>query len=167
MPGSLTGGGGENVPGNPGACATHNFTYVVRGPLICVYVAQLLRVRRSANSLAQQWRLALTIWALACLTSFRLGCCWASSSTLRHVILVCAALTCTDRHATTARDSAGRPRTPCSPFRWKQHNDSTWVLRRLKLPTTRLFVRHLDQHNSYANISAQYYWRFVIQKALP
>ena len=24
--------GGENVPGIPGACATHNFTYLVRGP---------------------------------------------------------------------------------------------------------------------------------------
>ena len=28
---SLTRGGGENVPGLPGACATHNFTYLVRG----------------------------------------------------------------------------------------------------------------------------------------
>ena len=25
-------GGGENVPGIPGACATHNFTYLARGP---------------------------------------------------------------------------------------------------------------------------------------
>ena len=32
MSGSLTRGGGENVPGIPGACATHNFTYLVRGP---------------------------------------------------------------------------------------------------------------------------------------
>ena len=31
--GSLTRGGGENVPGIPGACATHNFTYLTRGPL--------------------------------------------------------------------------------------------------------------------------------------
>ena len=30
---SLTCGGGENVPGIPGACATPNFTYLVRGPL--------------------------------------------------------------------------------------------------------------------------------------
>ena len=29
---SLTCGGGENVPGIPGACATHNFTYMARGP---------------------------------------------------------------------------------------------------------------------------------------
>ena len=32
MSGSLTGGGGENVPGIPGACATLNCTYLARGP---------------------------------------------------------------------------------------------------------------------------------------
>ena len=32
MSGTLSHVGGENVPGIPGACATHNFTYVVRGP---------------------------------------------------------------------------------------------------------------------------------------
>ena len=32
MSGSLNGGGGENVPGIPGACATHNFTYLARDP---------------------------------------------------------------------------------------------------------------------------------------
>ena len=31
MSGSLTGGGGENVPGISGACATHNITYLARG----------------------------------------------------------------------------------------------------------------------------------------
>ena len=31
MSGSLTCGGGENVPGIPGACATHNFAYLARG----------------------------------------------------------------------------------------------------------------------------------------
>ena len=35
MSGSLTCGGGENVPAIPGACATRKFTYLVRGP--CVY----------------------------------------------------------------------------------------------------------------------------------
>ena len=34
MSGSLTSGGGENVPGIPGTCTTRNFTYLVRGPLI-------------------------------------------------------------------------------------------------------------------------------------
>ena len=32
MSGSLTCGGGENVPAIPGACATRNFTYLARGP---------------------------------------------------------------------------------------------------------------------------------------
>ena len=32
MSGSLTRGGGENVPGIPGACATRNFAHLVRGP---------------------------------------------------------------------------------------------------------------------------------------
>ena len=32
MSGSLFSGGRENVPGIPGACATHNFTYLARGP---------------------------------------------------------------------------------------------------------------------------------------
>ena len=33
MSGSLTSCGGEHVPGIPGACATHNFTYLARSPL--------------------------------------------------------------------------------------------------------------------------------------
>ena len=32
MSGTLTRGGGENVPGIPDACATRNFTYLARGP---------------------------------------------------------------------------------------------------------------------------------------
>ena len=32
MSGSLIRGGGENVPGFTGACATRNFAYLVRGP---------------------------------------------------------------------------------------------------------------------------------------
>ena len=34
MSGSLTRGGGENVPGIPGACATWIFTYLARGPIL-------------------------------------------------------------------------------------------------------------------------------------
>ena len=37
MSGSLTHGGGENVPGIPGACTTHNFPYLLRGPRV-IYV---------------------------------------------------------------------------------------------------------------------------------
>ena len=36
MLGLLTFGGGENVPGIPGACANRNFTYLARGPLITI-----------------------------------------------------------------------------------------------------------------------------------
>ena len=32
MSGSLTRGGGENIPGIPGACATRNIAYLVKGP---------------------------------------------------------------------------------------------------------------------------------------
>ena len=32
MSGSLTRGGGENVPSIPGACTTRNVTYLARGP---------------------------------------------------------------------------------------------------------------------------------------
>ena len=36
IPGLLTRGGGEKVPGIPGAWATRNFVYMVRGPLACL-----------------------------------------------------------------------------------------------------------------------------------
>ena len=48
MSGSLTRGGGENVPGIPGACATHNFTHLARGPcakLFCRKKSRLLVVK--------------------------------------------------------------------------------------------------------------------------
>ena len=38
MSGSLTRCGGENVPGIPGACATRDFTYLVRGPWLVKWV---------------------------------------------------------------------------------------------------------------------------------
>ena len=34
---SFEDGSGENVPDIPGACATHNFAYLERGPLHCSY----------------------------------------------------------------------------------------------------------------------------------
>ena len=42
---SLTRGGGENVPGIPGACVTRNFRYLVRGPwqgICCSAQSQVL-----------------------------------------------------------------------------------------------------------------------------
>ena len=42
MSGSLTRGGEGNVPGIPGACTTHNFTYMERGPCnIYLLLAQM------------------------------------------------------------------------------------------------------------------------------
>ena len=35
---SLTRGGGESVPDIPGACATHHFTHLIRGPLRSLFV---------------------------------------------------------------------------------------------------------------------------------
>ena len=46
MSGSLTRGGGENVPGIPGACATRNFTYLARSPWKLTQILQMsLRIR--------------------------------------------------------------------------------------------------------------------------
>ena len=42
MLGLLTRGGGENIPGIPGACATRNFTYLARGPSI--WLSKTVRV---------------------------------------------------------------------------------------------------------------------------
>ena len=40
--GSLTRGGGENVPGISGACATRSFTYLTRGPWLRVWRRQAI-----------------------------------------------------------------------------------------------------------------------------
>ena len=42
MSGSLTGGGGENVPGIPGVCATLNFTYLTKSLVVAVMSAVIL-----------------------------------------------------------------------------------------------------------------------------
>ena len=49
MSGLLTHGGGENVPGIPGACATRNFTYPARGPLW------------SIECVSEYWRIGVNI----------------------------------------------------------------------------------------------------------
>ena len=46
MSGSPIRGGGETVPGIPGACATRSFTYLARGPLLLWYI--VVRHSRSA-----------------------------------------------------------------------------------------------------------------------
>ena len=64
MLGSLTRGGGENVPDIPGACATRNWTYLARGPCACVedkihHHAQcgLKRWKRSLQIIYRSWLL--------------------------------------------------------------------------------------------------------------
>ena len=46
MPGSLTRGGGENVPGIPGACATRKFTYRARCLFVESHWSKLVRHRQ-------------------------------------------------------------------------------------------------------------------------
>ena len=44
MSGSLSRGGGKNVPGIPGSCDTRNFTYLARGPLRVVHSIVCLKM---------------------------------------------------------------------------------------------------------------------------
>ena len=59
MSGSLTHGGGENVPGIPGACAHRNFAYLVRGPCHDLYQQPLRwggrRGTRAPRALLNIW----------------------------------------------------------------------------------------------------------------
>ena len=68
MPGSLIHGGGENVPGIPGACATRNFTYLARGlwlmcfllihaTLLLSSVARCLKWHKVSNFLSKSLKL--------------------------------------------------------------------------------------------------------------
>ena len=45
MSGSLSRGGGENVPGIPGACATRNFTYLARGSCHDVIISRIVHLQ--------------------------------------------------------------------------------------------------------------------------
>ena len=70
MSGSLTRGGGVNVPGIPGACATRNFAYLVRGPYhIC----------------KECWFLWIHIQIFPCILAFGCAVCpYAQTNTIRH-----------------------------------------------------------------------------------
>ena len=77
MSGSLTRGGGENVPGIPGACATRNFTYLARGPcywlhngalLLCVEHRELFRCQ-----LRRHWQQRrLSFWQSAVNSDYKI-----------------------------------------------------------------------------------------------
>ena len=66
MSGSLTRGGGENVPGIPGACATCNFTCLARGlwlhecPVLCPRSTRLC-LGDSIASLIVRWQMTTLI----------------------------------------------------------------------------------------------------------
>ena len=49
MSGSLSRGGGENVPGIPGACATLNFRYLVRGLLLVIIWVIVFYIQKCAH----------------------------------------------------------------------------------------------------------------------
>ena len=55
MSGSLTRGSGKNVPGIPGACATRNFPYLVRGPYCMLFANHAIRIPRLFT--VTQWEL--------------------------------------------------------------------------------------------------------------
>ena len=55
MSGSLTHGCGENVPGIHSACATRNFTYLLRGPLMNLQRSSFGRWQSTNNTEIHVW----------------------------------------------------------------------------------------------------------------
>ena len=76
MSGTLTHGGGENVPGIPGACATRNFVYLVRGPLTCAcsvpshYLNQWWLIGPSGTNLNE---ILIKLWSCLCLHVYKIS----------------------------------------------------------------------------------------------
>ena len=66
MSGSITNDGGENVPGIPGACATRNFAYLVRGPFIPLILLLTLRIWSVLKVLASELQ-NKSLWLLCIL----------------------------------------------------------------------------------------------------
>ena len=56
MSGSLGCGGGKNVPGIPGACATRSFAYLVRGPLWQHWIQQM------SSRFQRNWEIAIRLF---------------------------------------------------------------------------------------------------------
>ena len=74
MSGLLTRGGGENVPGIPGACATHNFTYLARDPW--------LSMSRLLPSPRHQWPFLLTWFIFNYSTGVQIVSCTLSDDSV-------------------------------------------------------------------------------------
>ena len=70
MPGSLTRGGGEKHPGISGACATRNFAYLVRSPLIGHQGRPTPVVTRHAN--VMYWCCYFTLAIRSCSSTLEL-----------------------------------------------------------------------------------------------
>ena len=73
MSGSITRGGGENVPSIPGACTTRNFAYLVRGPWLSNYISQqtfgwdYLSMPQSQRSDGGRWcNICHELWLIMC-----------------------------------------------------------------------------------------------------
>ena len=64
MSGSLIRGGGENVPGIPGACATRNFTYLARSPAADMSPCYLLS--RSKTQMSSKNRIFVWVRYFVC-----------------------------------------------------------------------------------------------------
>ena len=77
MSGSLTGRGGENVPGIPGACTTRNFMYLVRGLLHLLYFDLfLLKLKREYQQNPSYLMLivgTLVLYSLSCAGTLKPG----------------------------------------------------------------------------------------------
>ena len=62
--GSLTSGGGENVPSIPGACVTHSFTYLASGPWVGAWFKPMTSIR--VGTLSQHWAIvgptSIAVW---------------------------------------------------------------------------------------------------------
>ena len=92
MSGSLICGNGENVPGIPGACATRNFAYLVRGPwwinpyhlffityanqVIKYYFCQLIRQHSSVISVTKGALVYCVMSVYSTITSVRFFSGW-------------------------------------------------------------------------------------------
>ena len=92
MSGSLTHGGEENVPGIPGACATHNFTYLVRGPTACGNIRVKQTCARLQLSITKhklcEWILGRSLihfWKVVLIVYFRASDCRIKPSVCRIV----------------------------------------------------------------------------------
>ena len=83
MSGSITNDGGENVPGIPGACATRNFAYLVRGPCLCLW---------NRKSISGSWKQHIAWFIDLSLTNLRhiahMHFLWSTAQILANQILL-------------------------------------------------------------------------------